>query len=245
MWTVSKSWSYLPWHHLLVCRIPMLQRVSSMMWVSLNQFNISNIHVASSLSLASVFSEALLIASMLKKIQASRQQFAGLISSVEMLLQILESEYLADQLLEPQTSVSLKNLIWLHLRIYCLSQKQPTEQYFKLHSGTSCCWIYWIVFTERRKDCTDIENYYHWIKASVTSFQMCGLPQNELASYLLYYIFTHRSQHLLTFKIGSCTISRMIRSICMTGWTTWKGIKITWQKCLCILRPASHNTAMY
>jgi hypothetical protein len=78
--------------------------------VGLNQINIGNVNVASSPGLAPAFSEASLIASTLKQIQTNRQQFSGLMSSIETLLQTLDSEYLADRLLESQTSVSLQNL---------------------------------------------------------------------------------------------------------------------------------------
>lgn len=74
-----------------------------------NQINVGTIQLASP-SLVTASSIINFAASMAQNVQASRQQIAALVSSIETLLKTLDAEYLAGRLLASQTSVALENL---------------------------------------------------------------------------------------------------------------------------------------
>jgi hypothetical protein len=71
-----------------------------------NQYNIQ---LASS-CLEPAFTMATFVASMVQQVQASRQQTASLVYSVDILLKTLDAEYLAGRLSVSQTSGALENL---------------------------------------------------------------------------------------------------------------------------------------
>lgn len=75
-----------------------------------NQYNVGTIQLASSPCLANAISEATFTASIVKQVQASREQIAGLASYIELLLTTLDAEYLAGRLLESKTSAALETL---------------------------------------------------------------------------------------------------------------------------------------
>jgi hypothetical protein len=80
--------------------------------VGQSQFNIQvgKIHLARSHCLAPAFSSATLISSMVREVQANREQITALAASINTLLMTLDAEYHAGRLLEAQTTKALQNL---------------------------------------------------------------------------------------------------------------------------------------